>query len=368
MTSLFNRGCINMLNEQKELIRLSQERVSLERIHTQLKNSGYDGLSGVSKKAMLISLSLISKDYSTVSNEDFTDINISAEDIGEKIKAIGKAILEFIKQLIAKGKEFATKILTGVEGVIKEAEELLDRARDKPNRRVASNELHDGKTIVVNSPGILMADGHFCAADCKSEIEVIKFFQGPWPKYVEEQIKRTNKMIGEYDVESGNSDNFKSNAEFIGNHTTFVASIEKLILPGNKNIKFKYGALGPELVDDTDAKDPPETYEMEVRPSTTIVKTLRDNIDRMRSLTKLFEAEAGVLHSMNELSKAVMALENRRGETIFKGARDDLDTISNMVMALINKLNPNYNSFVRHIAKVATARNAVCRQELDAHG
>lgn len=353
-------------NDTQELSQLVTDRAALEKFHGQVLHAGRDGLDPIATKALHIGLAHLGMEKAQVSNEDFTDINISAEDIGEKLKEIGRKIMELIDRMIEAGKAFAAKIMSGITGVVNEAEALVERVRS--GRKGPSNELHDDKTITISSPGILMTDGEFCADDCKSEIEVVKFFQNFWPRYAIEQIKRASKMIGEYDVESGNSDNFKANAEFLGNHPSLVSKIETLILPGNKQIAFKYVALGPELVDAEDAKPAPDKYTMEVRDSTSIVKTLRLNIEHMKALSKLFEAEADVLKEMKNLSQSVMDLENRRGETIFKGARDDLDTISNMVMGLVNRLKPNYDPIVRHLAKVGSARNAVCRQELDARG
>lgn len=375
----------NIVNDDtQELGQLITDRVTLEKYQEQVIASGRDGLDPIATKALLIGLSHLGMEKAKVSNEDFTEIHISAEDIGEKIKEIGRKIMEFIERLIEKGKEYAAKIMSGITGVINEAEELIQRARRRPEKEekfnsaayakdrmkedIPSNELHEDRVITINNPGILMTNGEFCSDDCKSEIEIVKFFQTAWPQYAIDQVKRARKMISEYDVESGNSENFKSNAEFLGNHQSLVSRIEGLILPGNKEIKFKHVALGPELVDAEDAKPAPDKYTMEVRDSTSITKTLRMNIEHMKSLSKLFEAEADVLKEMKGLSQAVMDLEGRRGETIFKGARNDLDTISNMVMGLVNRLKPNYDPIVRHLAKVGTARNAVCRQELEARG
>lgn len=353
-----------------ELEALLTDRVTVEKFYGQIKDAGRDGLDPVAQKALLIGLNNIRSVGVKVSTEDFTDINVSTEDIGEYLKAIGKRIMELIDALIEKAKVLGAKIMSGVTGVINDAEELIDRARSRPKRKdnVASNELHGDKTITLSNPSILMADGEFCSGDCKSEVEVVKFFQGPWPQYAIDQIKRARKMISEYDVESGNSDNFKHNAEFLGNHSSLVNRITEIILPGNKAVAFKYVALGPELVDAENAKPAPETFTMDVRESTSITKTLKENIEHMRGLSKILEEEAKVLHEMKELSKGVQDLEGRRGETIFKGAREDLDQISNMIMGLVNRLKPNLDPIVRHLARVGAARNAVCRQELDARG
>lgn len=357
----------NMVNDEaKEFSQLITDRAALEKYHDQVVAAGKDGLHPVAARAMMIGLNHIGYAKDKVSNENYTDINISVEDLASYLKEISKKILAFIEALIAKGKEYASKIMSGIDGVVKEAEELIQRARGKRTR--SSNELHDDKTITIGSPGILMVNGELCLDECRDEAEVVKFFQGAWPQYAIDQIKRARKMISEYDVESGNSDNFKSNAEFLGNHKSLVARVEDIILPGDKKIGFKYVALGPELIDADNVKESPSSYTLDVRDSTTIVKTLRDNIEHMKSMAKMFSAEANVLQEMRGLSQSVADLENRRGETIFKGARDDLDTISTMVMGLVNRLKPNYDPIVRHLAKVGTARNAVCRQELEAQG
>ncbi|ARV76771.1 virion structural protein [Pseudomonas phage Phabio] len=373
-----------VFDNEKELESLIVDRIAVEKFYNHVVTAGTDGLDDVARKALQIGLNHINPAEYKVAVEDFTDINISAEDIGETLKAIGKKIMAFIETLIEKAKVYAAKIMSGVNGVISDAEELLERAKQKPGSKEEkfdsrayakdrmkadiSNELYGDKTITINNPGILMNGKEFCADDCSSETEIVKFFQGAWPQYAIDQIKRARKMIGEYDVESGNSENFKANSEFLGNHASLVAKIVDLTLPGNKKVAFKYVALGPELVDVEDAPEPPAKYTMDVRDSTTITKTLKDNIEHMRNLSKLLEEEAKVLHEMKQLSQGVQELEGRRGETIFKGARDDLDSISSMVMGLVNRLKPNLDPIVRHLARVGVARNAVCRQELDARG
>lgn len=357
---------IVITDDSEKLLQLVNDKAALEKFQSQVESAGRDGLCPVANQALRIGLAHVTKDTSLVSNESYTDINISAEDIGEKLKAVGKRILEVIQVLIDKAKQYATKLMSGIDSVKSDAEELIKRATAKRTR--SSNELHDDKTITIESPGILMTDGTFCLDDCKSETEVIKFFQTAWPTYATEQIKRARKMIGEYDVESGNSENFKANAEFLGNHSSLVNNITSMTLPGNKKIQFKYVALGPELVDDEDAKPAPDSYTLEVREASEIVRTLKTNIERMRQLSILFTAEGKVLDEMRQLSQGVSDLESRRGETIFKGARDDLSAITNMVMGLIDRLKPSYDPIARHLARVGSARNSVCRRELDARG
>lgn len=354
----------------KELEQLVTDRVALERFYGAVVDAGKDGLTAQAEEALKIGIGRLNLQGVQISNESYVDLNISAEDLKEQLQAIGKKIMEVIESLIEKAKEFGAKIMSGIENVKNEAEELINRAKQRSRGPVkqVSNELHDNSKISIGNPSILWADGELCLDDCRSETEVIKFFQGVWPKYAEQQIKRAKDMVGEYDVESGNSDNFKANADFIGNHESLVNQITKVILPGNMKVAFKYVALGPELVPAEGAAEAPSTYELEVRDSNAIQKTLRSNIERMNALGQLFKAEAEVLQQMKELSKGVSDLENRRGETIFKGARDDLDAITNMVMGLIQRLNPHYDPIVRHLAKVGTARNAVCRKELDARG
>lgn len=356
-------------NPAKDLEQLLVDRVAVERFYHAVNNAGKDGLSEQAKIALKIGLSQLKLPGIVISNEDYVGLNISAEDLKEQLAAIGRKIMEVIEKLIDKAKELGSRIMSGIDGVINEAEELIKRAKSGkgPAKQIA-NELHDDSQIAISAPAILWADGEFCIGDCKSELEVIKFFQTTWPKYAEQQINRAKTMVGEYDVESGNSENFRANADFIGNHQSLVNGITQLTLPGNKKIAFKYVALGPELVDAEGAKPAPPTIDLDVRDSNAIQHTLRANIEHMKQLSKLFAAEAEVLHQMKTLSQAVMELENRRGETIFKGARDDLDTITQMVMGLVNRLNPNYDPIVRHLAKVGTARNLVCRKELDARG
>lgn len=352
-------------NPEKELSQLITDRVAVERFYHAVEEAGPDGLSSQARAALRIGLNQLKLPGVNISNENFVDLNISAEDLKEQLAAIGRKIMEVIEKLIDKAKELGSRIMSGIDGVINEAEELIKRAKDGIRSKI-SNELHNESQIAISAPSILWADGHFCVEDCRSELEVIKFFQNIWPKYAEQQINRAKVMVSEYDVESGNSDNFKANADFIGNHQSLVTNITQLVLPGNKKIAFKYVALGPELVEAEGAKPAPDTLELDVRDSNAIQKTLRSNIEHMKALSNLFAAESEVLSQMKTLSQAVMDLENRRSETIFKGARDDLDAITQMVMSLINRLNPSYDPIVRHLAKVGTARNMVCRKELDA--
>lgn len=352
-------------NPEKELRQLITDRIAVERFYYAVEEAGPDGLSSQARTALRIGLNQLKLPGVNISNENFVDLNISAEDLKEQLAAIGRKIMEVIEKLIDKAKEIGSRIMSGIDGVINEAEELIKRAKDGIRSKV-SNELHNDSQIAISAPDILWADGKFCVEDCHSELEVIKFFQTTWPKYAEQQINRAKGMVSEYDVESGNSDNFKANADFIGNHQSLVTNITQLVLPGNKKIAFKYVALGPELVEAEGAKPAPETLELDVRDANAIQKTLRSNIEHMKALSKLFTAESEVLIQMKILSQAVMDLENRRGETIFKGARNDLDAITQMVMGLVNRLNPNYDPIVRHLAKVGTARNMVCRKELDA--
>lgn len=357
----------SVLTADKELEQLITDRVTLEKFYDLVAEAGKDGLTPVADKALRIALVGLGCSKSMVSTENYVTMNIGVEDIGERLKAISKRIMELIDLLIEKAKVAASKIMTGITGVINEAESLLDQVRN-PTRSKPATELYGDKTITINNPHMLMANGEFCSADCKSEIEVVKFLQGAWPQYAIEQIKRAGKMIAEYDVESGNSDNFRHNAEFLGNHESLVTKIKEVILPGNKSIAFKYVALGPELVDAEDAEPAPAKYTMDVRDSRSITMTLKENIEHMRGLSKILEEEAKVLNEMKGLSKGVQDLEGRRGETIFKGARDDLDEISSMIMGLINRLKPNLDPIVRHLARVGTARNAVCKQELATRG
>jgi hypothetical protein len=289
----------------------------------------------------------------------------SVEDFKETLDGIGAKIMAFIEKLIAHAKVIGAKIMSGISSVTTKAEELIAKARTRGTR--ASTELHDGEQeVTINSPGLLFADGEFCIDDCRSEQEVIKFFINPWPKYAIQQIERAKKMITEYDVESGNSENFTANSEFIGNHQSLAATVTGRILPGNKEITFKHVALGPELVNAENAQVAPDSYTYTVRSNAEIQGTLRKNIASMNALSKMFTEEADVYRHMGTLSKAVGELEGRRGETVWKSAREDLDAISTMMMDLVVRLKPNYEPIVSYLGKVGAARNAACQQELNA--
>lgn len=355
-----------VVDYSSELNQLVTDKVALEKYYDQVVSAGRDGLDPIAQQAMQIGLASLGMEKAKVSKENFVDLNISAEDIAEQLKAIGKKIMEFIDKLIDSAKQFASKVMAGLTTVREQAEALLEKLKN-PSKR-ASTERANETVINIDSPAILWADGRFCIEDAKAETEVVKFFQTAWSSYAIDQIRRAKKMISEYDVESGNSENFKANSEFIGNHASLVNSITRQILPGNKQIKFKYVALGPELVEAEGAEEAPSTYPLEVRSSPAIANTLRMNIARMDALGNLFAVESNILSEMKLLSQAVMDLENRRGETVWKSARDDLDAITNMVMELINRLRPSYDPIVRHLAKVGTARNAVCSKELIALG
>lgn len=346
-------------------------RTALENYRNQVASAGIDGLDPVARQMMLVNLRQLKLSRNSVGLESFDlskDI-LSAEDFSEAIHSLGEKIMKIIHRLIEMAKQFASKMMSGLETVKTTAEQLIEQIRRKKrsSNENVSQEFHDGdRRITIDSPGILFADGKFCIDDCKAEQEVIKFFLNQWPKYAMDQITRAKKMISEYDVESGNSENFNANAGFIGNHESMVKGITNAVLPGNKGIRFKYVALGPELIDVEDASKPPATHTYDVRTEVEMTGTLRKNMATMTALGKLYGAEAQVLQEMSTLARALGELENRRGETIFKGARDGLDAISNMMMDLITRLNPHYDPIIRHLARVGAARNATVRKELDA--
>lgn len=349
--------------EIKELMGL---RSSVERFHEQVKAAGKDGLDPIAKAIMQVNLRNVKLANSTsYSLEDFGqgDELPSNEDFMEKAKGLGEKIAELISKLIAHAKQFAAKIMSGIDSVKTKAEELLKRRTGAK----ASNELHEGdKVITLKSPGMLFANGEFCLGECRTEQEVVKFFLTQWPKYAIDQINRAKKMISEYDVESGNSDNFKANFDFIGKHQSLVNSIVEKVLPGNKSIGFKLVALGPYLKDAEDAKPAPDEHSFAVRTLAEIQGTLRKNAATMEACAKLFQEEADVLQHMTTLSKAIADLEGRRTETHWKSAKEDLDTITSLMLDLVIKLKPNYDPIVSYLGKVGAARNAACEQELAA--
>ncbi|ABY62986.1 internal head protein [Pseudomonas phage 201phi2-1] len=356
----------DVLDECQDLI---IQRAALERYRDQLVQAGPDGLDHVAKHFMLVGLQQLKvrKNSTGMESFDADRETVTVEDFSEWLSNLGERIKQLINKLIALAKQAASKIMSGIEGVKTQSEELMERARKSARR--PSNERHgEGKEITIDSPSLLWTDGEFCVGDCKSEQNVVKFFVGAWPKYAIDQIQRAKKMISEYDVESGNSDNFESNMGFIGNHQSLVATVTRDILPGNKQIAFKYVALGPELVDAEDAQPAPDKHSFEIRTLVEITSTLKQNVATMNALGQMYRSESEVLTEMATLADALMKLEGRRGETVWKSARDGLDDISKAMMDLIGRLKPNYDPIVRHLAKVGTARNAVCRKELDALG
>jgi len=116
-------------NDTQELSQLVTDRAALEKFHGQVLHAGRDGLDAVAVKALQIGLAHLGMEKAQVSNESFTDINISAEDISEKLKEIGRKIMELIDRMIEAGKAFAAKIMSGITGVVNEAEALVERAR-----------------------------------------------------------------------------------------------------------------------------------------------------------------------------------------------------------------------------------------------
>lgn len=344
------------------------QRAALENYRDMIIASGHDGLDPVAKQLMLVNLQQLKRNSIGMESFDSGCRDITLEGFSEWIDGLGEKIRVLIDKLIAMAKEFASKIMSGVESVKQQSEDLIKRAMKRGNSKPAT-ELHDdNKEVSIDNPSILWANGEFCIGDCRSEQEVIKFFLQVWPKYAKDQVARAKKMIGEYDVESGNSENFEANMGFIGNHQSLVNNVTSLVLPGNKQIAFKYVALGPELVDATDAEPAPETHSFEVRTGAEIHNSLKANIATMNALGGLFRAEAEVLNEMAALGQALTTLEGRRSETIWKTARSALDDISNAMLDLIGRMKPNYDPIVRHLAKVGKARNAICRKELDALG
>lgn len=353
----------------EELNCLIIQRTALENYRDQFEAAGPDGLDHTAKQFMLVNLKQLKLRRSSHGMESFdtTKDDLSLEDFSEWLGNLGKKIKEFIERLIEMAKAFAAKVMAGIETVKATASDLMDRLSKRPRR--AANELHEGEKVInIDAPAILWADGKFCNGECRSEQEVIKFFIGTWPKYAKDQIKRAKKMISEYDVESGNSENFESNIGFIGNHQSLVQEITKVVLPGNKKIGFKYITLGPELIEAEGAEQAPDKHSFAVRTAVEINNTLKINIATMNALGQMFKSESEVLHDMASLSDALLGLENRRGETVWKSARDGLDDISKAMMDLIVRLKPDYDPIVRHLAKVGTARNAICSKELDALG
>ena len=354
-----------------EVQELMGVRTALENYRDQVAAAGIDGLDPVAQQMMLVNLRQLKLSRAGIGLESFDQAKdtLSVEDFSGSLSALGKKIMEIINRLIEMAKQFAKKMMAGLETVKTTAEDLMDQIRRKkrgPTRNV-SQELHtDETTITIDSPGILFADGKFCIDDCKSEQEIIKFFIQQWPKYAVDQVNRAKKMISEYDVESGNSENFESNAGFIGNHESMVKAITEAVLPGNKVVNFKYTALGPELVDAEGAAKAPASHTYTVRTEVEMNGTLRKNIATMNALGTMYKEENTVLTAMAGLAEALNKLEGRRGETIFKGARDGLDAISNMMMDLITRLKPNYDPIIRHLARVGTARNATVRKEFEA--
>lgn len=344
-------------------------RTSVECYRDQLKAAGQDGLDPVAKQLMAINLQQLKARPKSYGLESFdAEQEVTLEDFSEWLGNLGERIKQLIDKFIKYAKEYAARIMTGVEKVKTQAEELIERAKGRSKNK-ASNELHDeGQVINLGSVAILFADGEFCLSDHRAEKEVIKFFDASWPRYAKDQITRAKKMIAEYDVESGNSENFEANIGFLGNHTSFTNSVTAVVLPGNKQVGFKYGALGPELVNAEGAKEAPSEYSFTTRSSAEVNNTLKQNVVMLNALSGLFKADSSVLNEMATLSEALLGLENRRGETVWKSAREGLDDISKAMMELINKLKPNYDPIVRHLTTVANARNAVCRKELDALG
>lgn len=352
-----------------ELQELFVQRSALENYREMVIAAGPDGLGPTAAQIMLINLHQLKHSNTGVSMESFTQdrLSLSSEDFGEWLSNLGQRIKELIEKLIKMAKEYAAKIMTGVESVKTQSEQLIERIRGRGKK--ASNELHgEANEITISDPSVLWANGEFCINDCKAEQDVIRFFTTIWPKYAKDQIARAKKMISEYDVESGNSENFESNIGFLGNHQSLVNNITQLVLPGNKQIGFKYVALGPDLIDADDATPAPANHSFEVRSLSQINAVLKSNIATMNAMGAMFRSEAEVLHEMSSLSEALMGLEGRRSETVWKSAREGLDDISKSMMDLISRLKPNYDPIVRHLAKVGTARNAVCRKELDALG
>lgn len=349
------------------------QRAALENYRDMVLAAGPDGIDPVARQIMAINLQQLKLNRNSVGMESFDSgcQEISAEDFSEWLSSLGEKIKALIERLIAMAKEYASKIMSGVESVKTQAEELMERVRKRTRTasNEASNELHGhAQTVDIDNPSLLWANGEFCVADCRPEQEVVKFFITTWPKYAKDQVTRAKKMISEYDVESGNSENFESNIGFIGNHQSLVNNITSLVLPGNKAVAFKYVALGPELIEAPDAEPAPDSHSFGVRTLAEINGTLKSNVATMNALGNMFKSESEVLQDMASLSDALMGLESRRGETVWKSARDGLDDISKAMMDLIARLKPNYDPIVRHLAKVGNARNAVCRKELDALG
>ncbi|AEH03523.1 internal head protein [Pseudomonas phage PhiPA3] len=341
---------------------------SLENYLSHLEAAGPDGLSRHAKRAMQMGLNHIDSKLNrmTCSLEDSESTETDNSSLGNRIKEIAKRIYQFILKLIDQAKQYAKKVIGGSERVKSKAEELLKQIRDRTKPKPA-NELHnEASHVTVNSPGILFADGHFCLAECRTEQEIIKFFLQTYPQYTKDQINKLTKAVKSYDVESGDVREYESISEFVGKHVSLVASIADKILPGNKKVEFRYTALGPYL-GDADAKDAPSEYSFEARHRAAIEDTLKQNIATMNAVAKLLKAEASILDEMRELSQQLMGLQNRRGETVWRSAREALDKVCTDSMELFQRIRPDYGPISAHLTRIGKARNDVCELELKAH-
>lgn len=350
----------------QELSRLVETRATLESYLDHITQAGKDGLDPTALKAMRISLNRRgSKDL--LPSMESIDV-VSTEDVAESLKAklkqVGERIMEIINKLIERAKEAVQAIMSGANKVKAQAEEMLNRKGKSSN---VSNELHDGD-ITIDNPVMLFAGDKFCLDDFKAEQEVAKFFGRTWPQYATDQISRLNKRIKDFDVAEGDLTKFQADSEFIGRHETIVKMIENVTLPGNRQVGFKWVALGPMLKEAEAAKPAPDSYSFSIRTTMEIHKTLKTNVAMMNHMSELFTAESKVLNELKTVSENLGQLEGRRGEAIWKASRDAVDTISREIIELIPKFWPNYDPIVKHLVSTGNARNRVCQQELERIG
>ncbi|QBX32255.1 virion structural protein [Pseudomonas phage PA1C] len=357
-------------DHEQEFKDLFEAHIAIEAYLDQLTDAGRDGLSLQTRKFMAIGLEHIDRilgKQERVSIEALlTDPTISQESLVDRLKEVGRKILELIEKIIDEAKLLAQRVISGISSTEKKTEELLKLAQQSSNKK-ASMEFHDnGTTITVNGASKLFAGSEFCLDDFKAETTVMKFFINTYPKYLVDNINRLCKSLKSYDVETGDITTFEANSEFIGKHTSIIHPLKDVVLPGNYVIHFRDVSLLPMVIHDEDMTSGPETYEHPVRSRLEIQKTLKQNLVVTNSLGELFKEEAKVLEQMKCLTKDLIALEDRRGETVWKRSRDALDRVSSIVMDLIPKLRPNYGPIVARINAITNIRNKVCELELSA--
>ncbi|ATN94834.1 hypothetical protein fnug_113 [Pseudomonas phage fnug] len=366
-------------NMTYQLNQLLHARTSLECFIDLLNTAGDRGITKQSAAFMHVTLESIDKliGFEKISIEDFNAtpssamrfVNISQEEIKERIESIGKKILALIVHVIEQAKVAAQRVLTGIKSVEDKTDELIEKAKSLINKPTVSNERVTpdfDMSIKIDNPKMLFIGDEFVLDDLTNETKVSQFLAKEWPNIARSNIDKVVKLIKDYDLEDNELDKFKEAFEFIG-EANQLDKVKDTSLPGNSKLIFQKDKYAPRLGEDKHG-DGPDTITIEPRPPVEVRKTLEVNKEAIRRLGDLFKAEKDVLEQLKKVAQGIEDMELRRSKAIWKGARDDANEIISLVNGFITDMSPEYATLISYLLRIAKQRNAVCNMELERYG